>query len=342
MSGKNQKNKNHINGDIEKSFEILFNILPSISRSFSYIILKTSNPEIRKALCTSYILFRIADTIEDSTGDYDTKKQLFSRLKSLLKAGDCDNSNISAFPLKFKDLKDINEKERFLIENIYHALNGYYSISQDIRTAIYKWITEMIHGMEVYLNKQIQTFDDLDEYCYYVAGTVGFLLSDIFWYYDLLKKEPKQLKKSVLGFALSLQKVNILRDIYEDIHLERLFWPKSLYESYGKGLKELNNKEKNIIIQKMLKNIIPDIKKGHDYVYLLSKRDKTIRFFCCFSIILALKTLILINQKPLVFDKQIKVSKFGFYHTLLLSHLCSRSNSYYKICIQKYLKRLKF
>jgi farnesyl-diphosphate farnesyltransferase len=37
----------------------------------------------------------------------------------------------------------------------------------------------MNKGMQKYLDKKVETFAELDEYCYYVAGTVGGFLTDL-------------------------------------------------------------------------------------------------------------------------------------------------------------------
>ena len=52
-----------------------------------------------------------------------------------------------------------------------------------IREAVVPWIQEMCRGMAEFAGRQtrsLQTEDELDRYCYYVAGTVGHLLTALF------------------------------------------------------------------------------------------------------------------------------------------------------------------
>src|SRR5699024_7092842 len=73
---------------------------------------------------------------------------------------------------------------------------------------------EMAGGLADWIKKDwfIETKEDLDDYTYYVAGIVGLLLYEIwYWYYGTITDE-----ELAIGFGRGLQAVNILRNQDED------------------------------------------------------------------------------------------------------------------------------
>ena len=85
----------------------------------------------------------------------------------------------------------------------------------------------------------VETYNDFDEYCHYVAGLVGIGLSKLFFVSGLetqLKdkcdndnKNDINIEKLSNSMGLFLQKTNIIRDYLEDITelpKPRMFWPK--------------------------------------------------------------------------------------------------------------------
>ena len=58
---------------------------------------------------------------------------------------------------------------------------------------------------------------DLDDYCYYVAGVVGDMLTDLFCEYaDRIARRRAELQRLAVSFAQGLQMTNILKDVWED------------------------------------------------------------------------------------------------------------------------------
>ena len=95
-------------------------------------------------------------------------------------------------------------------------------------------VLELLDGVQMDLMvKRYQTFDELYVYCYRVAGTVGLLTSPIFGYSD-----DTALQHAVdLGVALQL--TNILRDIGEDAHRDRIYLPQDEMMRFGYSEGEL-------------------------------------------------------------------------------------------------------
>lgn len=82
-----------------------------------------------------------------------------------------------------------------------------------------------------------ETWDDLRVYCYRVASTVGLMTSEIFGY-----ERPETLRYAeALGLAMQL--TNILRDIGEDLRLDRIYLPQEDLRRFGVSEDELRRGE---------------------------------------------------------------------------------------------------
>lgn len=81
-------------------------------------------------------------------------------------------------------------------------------------------LEELINGMEMDLHHvRYQSFDDLQYYCYRVAGVVGRLIARILGF-----THPQTLEYAEkLGLALQL--TNIIRDVGEDARMNRIYLP---------------------------------------------------------------------------------------------------------------------
>ena len=81
-------------------------------------------------------------------------------------------------------------------------------------------LADIINGMEMDLHhSRYATFDDLQYYCYRVAGVVGRLIARILGHTD----ERTLQYAETLGLALQL--TNIIRDVGEDARMERIYLP---------------------------------------------------------------------------------------------------------------------
>ena len=89
-------------------------------------------------------------------------------------------------------------------------------------------LTDIINGMEMDLHhSRYATFDDLQYYCYRVAGVVGRLIARILGYTQDTTLQYAQ----TLGLALQL--TNIIRDVGEDARMGRIYLPQDELSQFG-------------------------------------------------------------------------------------------------------------
>lgn len=111
-----------------------------------------------------------------------------------------------------------------------------------------KYFLEIIDGMEMDLKEvRIANFEELNLYCYRVAGVVGILSASIFGYSD-----PKTLEfAKKLGLALQL--TNIIRDVYEDSLRNRIYLPLDELKEFGVTESQIFNRENTEAFHNLMK-----------------------------------------------------------------------------------------
>jgi len=107
---------------------------------------------------------------------------------------------------------------------------------------------DLIKGMEMDIVKtRYATFDELREYCYRAASTVGLICTEIFGY----KNEGA--KEYAINLGIALQLTNILRDIKADAAKGRIYLPLEDLERFGYSEDELLAGEYNHRFVRLMK-----------------------------------------------------------------------------------------
>src|SRR4051812_29630021 len=154
-------------------------ILPAVSRTFALSI-RVLPGALGRSVLTAYLLCRIADTLEDEPAMAAEDKAAL--LDDLLHCFD-EPAAADAFPAKLASLSGDAAHVRLanrtdLVFVLYRAL------PLGTQAHVRRWVGEMILGMKKFVvlyphGIRIQSLDEYKEYCYYVAGTVGYLLTDL-------------------------------------------------------------------------------------------------------------------------------------------------------------------
>ncbi len=110
-----------------------------------------------------------------------------------------------------------------------------------------KYFLEIIDGMEMDLETvRFANYEELNLYCYRVAGVVGILSATIFGY-----KDPQTIEfAKKLGLALQL--TNIIRDVYEDSLRNRLYLPLDELTQFGVSEKDIFKRNDNASFNKLM------------------------------------------------------------------------------------------
>ena len=305
-------------------------LLELVSRSFAITIpLLDKNKKLKVEI--QYLLARIIDTIEDSNHNIQDKETLISAFIGMLNdisakankkecmkdtiiedevlaesTANIENKKFNDELENFKKAvinKTINENDKILIENMNIVLKTFSTFSEDIRKTSISYLKEMGYGMIYYQDHPIRTFDDLNDYCYYVAGTVGLYLTDISNSLDKLNVDKEKAKK----FGLFLQKVNIIKDAPMDYKENRIFWPLSMFDNENPAPyfeDEAYNELLMRILDTMIINATEDFKDSIEYIMSIdNKKAPGYKQFCIIAALMGYETLKFIKENRETFLK---------------------------------------
>lgn len=273
-------------------------ILPQVSRTFALSIRFLPGNLGRAVLC-GYLLCRIADTIEDDpVATVETKTQLLDHFLDCF--GDAGVSE--RFPEHVNYLEG-DPAHLQLVKNTNLVFVLFRSLPLQSQQTLQHWVTEMVDGMKKFVRVhahgiRIQTLEEYREYCYYVAGTVGYLLTDL-WYehspsVDLATYET--LGKTCAAFGEGLQTVNILKDIAWDMeHENSIYIPQESLVAHGSSHECLLNPDYLPTNHAAIKSLVElawlDLDHAAQYILALPKAAIPIRMFCILPLVFAYGTL---------------------------------------------------
>ncbi|MDQ6989547.1 MAG: presqualene diphosphate synthase HpnD [Mariprofundaceae bacterium] len=164
--------------------------------SFFYAFLFLS-PEKRRAMMALYAFCREVDDIADEIKDKDVARTKLHFWKQ--------------------------EIDRVYADKARHPVGKELMWTKDNFPIEQSLLFEMIQGMLMDVEgKAIVSEDDLKLYCYRVAGVVGLLSIAVFGFKD------EQSKTFALRMGDALQLTNILRDVYEDTKINRIYLPQQI------------------------------------------------------------------------------------------------------------------
>ena len=217
--------------------EFLERSLQGTSRTFALAI-PLLRDERRRQVGLTYLLFRVADSIEDAEGlRADGKIRLLGVLRHLLSdvaanAGGEPATGVSAS--EFSGLWPAASAVEELMCAVPRLVSLYRHLPSDVTAIIRSSLFRTIDGMSAFLgsaadgDRQIclETTADLRLYCYSVAGIVGELLTDLFVHqHPVPTSVQRELRQLAVGFGEFLQLINILKDSEDDALGGRTFIP---------------------------------------------------------------------------------------------------------------------
>lgn len=310
-------------------------ILQGVSRTFALTIPQLP-PDLCKVVSNGYLLCRIADTIEDEPQLTPAQKRLFSQQFTQVVAGELAAETFSQtlFPrLSEKTLA----AERDLIVNTPRVIQLTHGFNTSQRAALYRCVRIMAEGMaDFQQNNTLAGLKDLAEmnrYCYYVAGVVGEMLTDLFCDYSpYIAQNQVTLQALAISFGQALQMTNILKDIWEDRQRGACWLPQEIFTQVGFNLQTLSPTHYDPAFGEGLAELISithtHLHNALRYILLIPSHEIGIRRFCLWALGMAILTLRRINQRrDFRQGRQVKISRRSVKATILVSNLLTRSDS---------------
>ena len=303
-------------------------ILPHVSRTFALTI-----PQLPAALATpvtsAYLLCRIADTIEDEPALSPPETLGFLQRFSALVGGVGDPAAL-AHDLGSRLTDRTLATERDLVSHMDRVLRVTSGLRKPQRAAIQRCVELMCYGMPRFqFNASLSGLErmtDLDDYCYYVAGVVGEMLTELFCDYSTeISRQRAALSALAASFAQGLQMTNILKDVWEDRSRGACWLPQEVFHRYGIDLKDVQSTQQPPRFDEALSELLgiahAHLRNALNYTLLIPRHETGIRRFCLWAIGLAILTLRKIANNPgFTAGSQVKVTRSTVSLTVALSN----------------------
>lgn len=310
-------------------------LLEGVSRTFALTIPQLP-PVLAKPVSNAYLLCRIVDTIEDETALTSAEKrklcQRFARVvqgsESAEQLGDDLAPRLST---------STSPAEHELIHLIPRVIAITHSFDRPQQEALATCVEIMARGMAEFQDRDLRyglsNMEEMNDYCYYVAGVVGEMLTRLFCHYSpAIGAHRDEMMTLAVSFGQGLQMTNILKDLWDD-HARGVCWlPRDLFARYGFDLRELKPNHNDPKFCEGFRQLI-GIAHGHlknalAYTLYIPSHERGLREFCLWALGMAVLTLRKIN-KNLYFNasSQVKITRRAVKATVLTSRLLRSSDA---------------
>lgn len=323
-------------------------MLPRVSRTFALCI-RLLPDRLRHSVLVAYLLCRIADTVED-TADLatETKGELLAAFGRALDGPDAD---VSALAVTFAASRS---DEEALVHRAAAVLREFRRLPHRDQDAIRPWVQVMADGMAEFAARRarpapgslavLASVRDLDRYCFYVAGTVGHLLTDLFRAHNPAISPDRYRRLDALAprFGRGLQLTNIIKDVADDRRRGWSFVPRDVCHAAGLHPEELQDpgcdSEAREVMRVLIAKARRNLRYALDYCMALPARAYRIRLFCLTALYFAVRTLRVAECDPRLLDPshKVKITRAQVYRTVAIAHLVAPVNA----LVRRYYRRL--
>ena len=331
---------------IREAERFAHDILPEVSRTFA-ISIRFLPGTLGTAVNTAYLLCRIADTVEDDNSTPPEKRAQL--LEQFLRTLD-DHDAADAFPSLAAGLQG-DAAHLTLVEHSDLVLVLFRTLPQRTRDRVAHWVREMGLGMAKFVRAypggiRIQTLAEYKEYCYYVAGTVGFMLTELWHEHARVigTREYDRLLVKCQAFGEALQTVNILKDIAWDAqHENSIYIPANDLAAQGSGHATLLSPEhverNHRAVASFIELAKRDLDDALEYTLMIPRRAFRIRAFCVLPLLFACATLrdLSGSRAMLTAGGQVKISRREVKALMIVGVLSLVSNA----ALRRLVRRVK-
>lgn len=281
-----------------------FRLLAMTSRSFVAVILEL-NHELLAPVALFYLVLRGLDTIEDDMAIPLEKKVPMLRdfYNTILVDGwqfhesqEADKELLERFDVVVTELKKLDKR--------------YLDIIRDIAQKMGSGMADYVSNEEM-IKDGVQTIEEYELYCHYVAGLVGEGLTRLFLASELCHPKLAERPSLTESMGQMLQNVNIIRDIHEDWQSGRRWYPKEVWSKYVDEWDQLfDPKYREQAMNCVSEMVLMALRHAEECLfYMAGMREQSVFNFVAIPQGMAIATLELVFRNPDVLEKNVKITK---------------------------------
>jgi farnesyl-diphosphate farnesyltransferase len=214
----------------------LMAFLRKTSRTFALTIPMLPEP-LRQQIGVSYLLFRIIDTFEDATAWTPAKRtEALGDFVQLLAPFEASDS--ASHVARWMEVPPVAHAGYLeLLAATPRVLAWYRRFDAAARVQIHRHVERSALGMCQFVERtdargvlRLETLRDLRQYCFFVAGIVGEMLTELFVMAsgEAVSRAAPELRARAIAFGEGLQLVNILKDAGADAVEGRVYLPRQV------------------------------------------------------------------------------------------------------------------
>ncbi|MEJ2751793.1 MAG: squalene/phytoene synthase family protein [Chloroflexota bacterium] len=323
----------------QKSY--LSHYMKGVSRSFSLVAPEVDSP-LDDFLAEAYLICRVVDNIEDSNQPFPWQQERFAEFGQLL----AEPGRAAAILDRWDGLNwgglSGAEQEMMSSEKGLMLWQIYAAMPEEFRAPIRRWAGEMALGMERSGNPFTSDFffnhgdvrlpvleSDYDLYCFYVAGTVGRMITELaVTFYDIEEGTARIMTDGSDACGRALQKTNIVKDFAVDLQRRVSYLPGEWQQEIDFAALQLAGVPAPWK-KKVLLNVVRELEASVNYVLALPQTAVGYRKAGLLMMLPAFETILLAArrlEKLFTPDHALKISRAQMGRCVLLARKIAYDN----------------
>jgi len=308
---------------VEDDWDYCVKTLPKVSRTFALNISVLRGP-LHRSILTAYLFCRIVDTVEDAARlDPRIKIRLLQEFARIIED---PGHRRDALETWIRDIAMVDgaANDLDLLSQTRRVFNIFDSLPPLHREHITASVAAMARGMAYFQTKfdsagltLLKDLDELEEYCYFVAGVVGEMLCNLFLAAlpGLPAASRETMKANAVSFGLGLQMTNISKDLVVDRSRGWSYIPHSLITASGLTVEEFgsgDSVEPSLrILEQLLGKTLGHLRDALEFTLAIPRREPRLRLFCIWPLWMAVETVAVLhnNRALLLSDDPVKISR---------------------------------
>jgi farnesyl-diphosphate farnesyltransferase len=303
--------------------QYLSNQLEKVSRSFALVIPTLEEP-LNFYVATAYLICRVVDNIEDCTQSAAWKEQRFQEFQQLVTEPTDAQAILERWSQEQWPGLTQDEKKTMGVAGGKSLWEIFAKIPGREQAGIRRWASEMATGMARFEAPQaamqqahagirvLGTESNYNDYCFYVAGTVGHMATELaVSHYGLSGEAAIKLNATCEACGRGLQKTNIVKDFASDLARGNSYIPYSWHQEIDFSALSLAGAPIEWT-RKVLGDVVRELQDATEYVLSLPYSAAGYRMACLMSLLPAYETLHLAARKQAMLftpEHQVKISR---------------------------------
>lgn len=310
-------------------------ILKQVSRSF-YLTMRVLPADMREPVSLAYLLARAADSITDNS-HLAAQDKLLHLQNFRAQLNETYRHDRHQALVNSLEGSVTNHGERRLLSclpKLYALLKRQSSVDQREIISVVEILTRgMLQDLEVFGSgpddhpHAMEDGQQLDRYCYQVAGCVGEFWTNLLVYHvaSLSNWDLPHFRKLGMELGKALQLTNILRDVALDLRNGRCYLPKQDLRQLGLEPADLfsvlNTEPCRPALHKWIRQALVYYDSGEQYLNAIPRTAIRLRLAVAWPMLIGLRTLSLLANHPHWLNPacRIKVSRFWIYRMMITS-----------------------